>query len=197
MSQRETETPGEQLYRTLRVVTDARFHGSRRLQRHQSFSLWVISLSSILLIVLPLFGPFNIQLNITEGWLCIAQVTAAILILVVSILVNGSNFGTRAEEMHRCGRELNALRREVYLLITETENAEKLRMAQHNYDEILSRYENHSQLDYRWAQISKASDYYNIRGWHRFITGLRTLIEYSLYLILVATLLVFVIHIVA
>jgi hypothetical protein len=154
--------------------------------------MWAIALSSIFLIILPLFGPLGIDVNISRGLLNIAQVTAAMLILIVSIVVHGSKFGTRAADMHRCGLELNALRREIYLLIANEENDKKIRAAQRAYDEIMLRYDNHSQLDFRWAQITKAPDYYRVGLWHRSATVLRTAVEYSPYLLLVLAFGIFV-----
>jgi hypothetical protein len=164
------ETPVEQLYRAIRVATAARFHASRRLRLHQSLSLWAISLSSAALIILSLLEAYELEITVSSGILSLAQVTAAILVLVISLLVNGGNFGERAEKMHRCGLELNALSREVYLFLGSAQNEKRVRDAQRRYDDILSRYENHSQIDYRRAQSSKAPEYYNVGRWHKFVT---------------------------
>lgn len=193
----DLEPPVQRLHRTVQTVMHARFHGSHRLNRHQSLSMWAIAFSSIFLIVLPLLATLGLEVNISEGWLTISQVTVAILILVVSIQVNGSRFGTRAQEMYRCGRELSALKREIYHLLLNNSDEAKVRAAQRAYDDILSRYENHSYLDFRRAQISGASSYYKTGTGHRVVTDLRTAIEYSPYLLLVlgiAILAVFIIE---
>ena len=87
-----SETPGEHLLRALRVTTSARFSAGHRLKRHETFSLWSISLASLFLIGISLLRPFGIPLRYSNAIVDLSQVVASAVILVVSLLVNGSKF---------------------------------------------------------------------------------------------------------
>ena len=171
-----SETPGEHLLRALRVTTSARFSAGHRLKRHETFSLWSISFSSLFLIVISLLRPFGIPLRYSNAIVDLSQVVASAVILVVSLLVNGSKFAERAEKMHRCGLELNALTREVELALQDTTSGESVTDLQHRYDEMLSKYENHSNIDYKMAQIRRAPEYYGIHWWHKICRNIEAVL---------------------
>jgi len=106
----------------------------------------------------------------------------------VSLLVNGSKFAERAEKMHRCGLELNALTREVELALQDTTSGKSVTDLQHRYDDILAKYENHSNIDYKMAQIRRAPEYYGIRWWHKVCRNIEAFLGFSPYLILLIAL---------
>jgi SMODS and SLOG-associating 2TM effector domain family 5 len=186
------ETGAQHLFRSLRITASARFNASRRLRLHERFSLWSISLFSLGLIVFPLFKPFGIPTNYGEQVLNFVQVVAAAAILTVSILVNGSNFSERAEKMHRCALELNSLAREAELMIEEGTDKSKVIDTQRRYEEILARYENHANIDYRVAQIKKAPGFYKINWLSRLRVAVEAGAGFSPYVALIAVELMFV-----
>lgn len=186
-SMRTQETPDQHLLRSLRVTASARFNASRRLRLHEKLSLWSISFFSLVLITIPLFEPFGITTTLSNGAVNLASITSATLILIASIIVNGSSFSERAEKMHRCGLELNALAREVDLTIQNAKVSEdKIRDLHTQYDGILSRYENHSNIDFKLAQIDKAPDFYGIKWYHQILIKLESALVFSPYLLAMA-----------
>lgn len=181
------ETPAEHLLRSLLITSSARFHASRRLRLHQTVSLWAVSVFSLVLIVVPLFEPFGVAVSLRTSIVNLVNVIAATAILVISILVNASNFAERAEKMHRCALELNALAREVELRVKEKgREVSEIRDLQTRYDEILSRYENHSDIDYRVAQIKKAPEFYGITWRHRARAFFDEALSLSPYFVIMA-----------
>lgn len=193
----QAETAAQHLLRSSTITASARFNASRRLRVHQDVSLWAVSVFSVVLIVVPLLTRFGVETNLSAPTIDLLNVVAAIAILVISILVNSSNFAERAEKMHRCALELNALSREVKLRI-QAEGAEtsNLRDLQARYEEILARYENHEDIDFKVAQIKKAPEFYGIRWRHRVLVLLEAARSYALYVGLIAVALLYLIALV-
>jgi hypothetical protein len=188
------ETPAQHLLRSMTITSSARFNASRRLGLHQDVSLWAVSVFSVVLIVVPLLEPFGVEVNLNSQLVNLLNVVAAIIILVISILVNSSNFAERAEKMHRCALELNGLAREVELRIQEHgPELTSIRDLQTRYDDILARYENHTDVDFRVAQAKKAPTFYGI-GWKQRVRLLGdTARALSLYFLLIATAMIYLI----
>lgn len=178
------ESPSEHLLRSLRITTTSRFHAARRLRHHEGWSLWSISFASLFLLIVALFKPFGIRLQLNDGIVGLSQVIASSVILVVSILVNGSKFGERAEKMHSCALELNALTREVETALHSSVNSKAIDGLRAKYEAILAQHENHSDADFLRAKIRRAADYYGIRWHHRAQAFLQYYGEYSLYVAL-------------
>ncbi len=182
----QKESPAEHLLRAMTITASARFNASRRLRVHQNASLWAVSAFSLVLIIVPLLSRFGVATNFSPPTIELLNIVAAIVILMISILVNSSNFAERAEKMHRCALELNALGREVKLQIEESgSDTTNLRDLQARYEEILARYENHDDLDFRVAQANKFPEFYGIRWWHRARLKLDGARSCSAYLVLI------------
>ena len=194
---RPSETPAQHLLRSLQITSSARFNASRRLRLHQDVSLWAVSVFSVVLIVVPLLEPFGVKTNLNSQLVNLLNIVAAIIILVISILVNSSNFAERSEKMHRCALELNALARDVELRIQEAGvEATNIKDLQARYDEILTRYENHEDMDFRVAQVKKAAEFYSIKWWQRVRLFVDTLKSFSLYFVLMLVAVLYILFLV-
>jgi hypothetical protein len=186
------ETPSEHLLRSLRITTTARFHAARRLRSHEAWSLWSISFASLFLLVIPLFEPFGVKLQLATSVVGLSQVVASAVILVVSILVNGTKFGERAEKMHSCALDLNALTRSVERAIHSIATDDDIEKLRHAYEAILAKHENHSDTDFLIAQARRAPEYYNIKGYDRIRAKLQYYGGFSLYVALLFSELLFI-----
>lgn len=165
----------------------SRFNASRRLRYHERLSLWTISWSSAVLITLPLLKAFDLPLHYSYKMLDLLQMALAIIVLVYSIILHSTNFAVRAERMHDCGLELNALARKILPLIASP----PARMTQYHkmldeYHEILKGKEDHAQTDYWFTQINKFPIEYGVTPWKKILVYLRFLVGYSHYFILLA-----------
>lgn len=179
----ETETPIKNLYRRIKMTYFCRFSADRRLKKHEALSLWTISIFSIGLIVLPIARALGIQNNASQITTML-EVASAIVILVYSIIVNKSDFSHRSYQFHNCGLELNDLDRKLYKFIDREVSDEDIDSFTSTYNEILRRYENHSNLDFFSAKVNSFPDYYKLNFCHRLLLWLWYSLEYSQYFIL-------------
>ncbi|MBY0572490.1 MAG: SLATT domain-containing protein [Undibacterium sp.] len=179
------ETPVEHLLRSLQITATSRFFAAKRFRSHESWSLWAISIASLLLIFIPLFKPFGLQIYLSDGLVNVAQVLSAAIILVFSLLVNGSKYGERAEMMHSCALSINSISRRLeYHIHTNTAEVE-LAGLRTEYENLLEKHENHSDHDFLRAQIRKFSKYYNV-DWKKIAKAyIYDSFSYSAYVLLI------------
>lgn len=163
MSSEKTENPDDHLLRALRVTSTARFGAAQRLRRHETYSLWSISLCSLFVILVSILEPFGIKLTLPTNIVNLSLVAASSVILVVSIIVNGEKYGERAEKMHNCAMEINTLaaKLEESIFNKLPDKTGEIRL---DYEQILKRYENHSDIDFEHAKIRRYSTHYKV-GW--------------------------------
>jgi len=135
------------LYRKMKKAAKARFNAARRLG-HQTFLLWSTSLLSMGLIILPLLSAFDIPITQSEGMYAFVQVALALLVLVFSLILTGNRFSSRAEEMHRCGLDLNNLCHVILPDCKANLNTALFISTLAKYNNILNAYENHSGCDF-------------------------------------------------
>ena len=160
-----------------------RFSASRRLKKHEALSLWTISIFSVGLIVLPIAKALGVQTNASQ-MVTMLEVASAIVILVYSIIVNKSDFSHRSSQYHHCGLELNDLNRKLYKYKDREVSDEDVDKYTNTYNEILRRYENHSNLDFFSAKVNSFPEYYGLNLGHRILLWLWYSLEYSHYFLL-------------
>lgn len=161
-SSTQKENPVEHLLRSLQITATSRFFAAKRFRSHESWSLWAISFASLLLIFIPLFKPFGLSVYLSDGIVNVAQVLSAAVILVFSLLVNGSKYGERAEMMHSCALAINSISRRLEQHMHAGDAETVLPVLRIEYENLLEKHENHSDLDFLSAQIRKFSFYYGV-----------------------------------
>jgi hypothetical protein len=169
-----SETPDQHLLRALRITSTARFLASKRLRHHETWSLWAVTFASTVVLISSLLEPFGICPQLPKNIVAISQAIGSIVILLISMFVNGNKFGERAEKMHACAIALNALTRRVESAIHENKEPGVTDEARREYENILAQHENHNDTDFLIAKIHRASKYYGINWFDR----LRAKIEY-------------------
>lgn len=75
-----------------------------------------------------------------------------------------TNFAVRADRIHSCGMTLNALARKVHRCINEPQNAVDYDQLVTEYEEVLQRHENHSNIDYLFTKL-QMTNYYKNSWW--------------------------------
>ena len=138
-----------------------RFAANDRLKAHHNASLWTITFFSMGLIAIPLVETFGLKTNFSSNYTSFIQVVLAIVILVISVLLNMTNFSVRAEKMHQCALSVNTLARKVHRHLNDKSSAAKYEDLVKEYDNILQRIENHSRVDYLYAKKHLSSHYNN------------------------------------
>lgn len=188
----EKETPTEHLLRSLQITATSRFFAAKRFRSHESWSLWAISFASLLLIFIPLFKPFGLPVYLADGIVNVAQVLSAAVILVFSLLVNGSKYGERAEMMHSCALAINSISRRLEQHIHAGDAETELSALRTEYENLLEKYENHSDLDFLSAQTKKFSSYYHVTWKKKMQVHLLKLFSFSHYAVLVILQILFI-----
>ena len=157
----EKENHFEELYDRVHKTACCRFFAHDRLKNHHNASLWTITFFSMGLIFVPLIQTFGLETRFSSNYTNFIQVVLAIVILVISVLLNMTNFSVRADRMHQCGMVLNAFARKIHRHINEKSDANFYDGLVAEYDAVLQRFENHSPMDYLFAKNHLTSSYQN------------------------------------
>lgn len=152
----------EQLSEKIWYTKNARFVASRRMKRCEFSSIMATAMSSTYIIVINLlcFLPHLKQDRVEE--VNIFSIIFSVLALVLALAVTLLNYGSRKNNYHLCGIELDNLNQEIKLKLEQEkcENCDK----SITYDEkenFLKEYENilkihnlnHIDFDYKYAQF--------------------------------------------
>ena len=181
----------EELYDRAQKTANSRFNAHRRLTHHNNASLWTISCFSIGLIVIPLIQTFGLETRFSSEYNSFIQVVLAIVILVISIILNMTNFAVRADKIHACGMALNTFSRKVHKCTREPYESNDYDRLVNEYEGILQQYENHSNIDYLFTKM-RMTNYYKSLWWFPvYVYGLYT-IQFLPYILLLAIELVWI-----
>ena len=176
------------LYRKMKKTAKARFNCANRLATHQTYSLWSVSLFSAGLIGMTLLSALSIPTNLSLPYYNLLQIMLALLVLVLSLLLSSNKYSDRAEKMHRCALELNALCHEILPdCQTDEEKPDVYKRTLARYGNILNSYENHADLDFDFVRVALPDDYPLSAGqW--FVIKAKYVCDFWLYLLLLAAL---------
>lgn len=141
---------------TLRI----RYNAADRLTRHHKLSQWILALTSIELIIIPLLQAMQIPMRVNPQLLNAIEVSLAVLTLTYSLLLGMENYYGRAEKTLSCGKEITKLTRDVYPLLNQSHDAIKYKEMSDRYQDILDKYENHEPIDYEIYKINNPEKYY-------------------------------------
>lgn len=161
MTEKAPETAAQKKLRAVRITASARFNAAHRLRTHAAVSLLSISLCSLAVVVISMLSPFGVVLAVPQSAADLAAAAISLLILVVSLLISGRKYGERAEKMHSCAVEINAVGRKLEAAVESGDTTEIERLAD-CYEEILRANENHKDPDYRAAQIQRYATHYKV-----------------------------------
>jgi hypothetical protein len=147
------------LYRKMQKTARARFNCAHRLRNKHTFTLWSMSFFSAGLIVLSALSTYGIHLAVDGSAYSFAQFILALSILVISLLLSSGNYSDRAEKMHRCGMELNALCHSILPACKANSDQTLYERTLARYSDILAAYENHEDIDFALVKLEFPEDY--------------------------------------
>lgn len=179
----QKESHYEELYDRMIKTAACRFAANDRLRAHHNISLWTITFFSMGLIAIPLIETFHLKTNFSSNYSSFIQVVLAVVILVISILLNMASFSVRAEKMHQCGLLVSALSSKVHRHVNEKSSSVKYDDLVKEYDNILQRVENHSRVDYLYAKKNLTS-YYNNPWYFPIVARSQYLFQFLPYIAL-------------
>lgn len=172
-----------ELYGRVQKTANTRFNAHRRLIHHNNASLWTITCFSMGLIFIPLIETFGLESRFSDEYSSFIQVILAITILVISIILNMTNFSVRADRIHNCGMVLNSFARIVHRHVNDNSTPDVYDQLVKKYDEILQKHENHANIDYLFTKLRMTNYYTNPRGFSLYVRGLY-LLQFTPYIIL-------------
>lgn len=149
------------LLRTMRITTNARFEASKRLRLINTLSFLTTTLASLGLILIPLLDIAEINHFFSNITLTVFQIFLAVCVLVYSTAIATANYQVRSKEYLECGDKIKSIVNDfkVHLIDARSNNkAPDLKKYMDAYKDALVGTENHEDVDY-----SKASAAYNAK----------------------------------
>lgn len=151
----------ENLYRRSGITKESCFHAARRLDTHNSLSLWALTTLAFSLIVISLITQLysdNVFIEEYNRFLGLAMTATSILALVISLVVSKSDFALRADKFRRQAMEMNELRISFkHLIDIEDDGTNKVDLYEtksEEYANILKRNLVHDQIDFHVSSTS-------------------------------------------
>lgn len=175
----------EELYDRVQKTANSRFNAHRRLIHHNNASLWTITCFSTGLIIIPLIQTFGLQTRFSSEYINFIQVVLAIVILIISIILNMTNFAVRADKVHTCGMTLNAFARKIHKCINEPLSSDKYDEIVNEYERVLQKYENHSNVDYLFTKL-RMTNYYKNPWWFFAYVRIIYMVQFLPYILLLS-----------
>ena len=138
----------------------ARFEADKRLSIISKMSSISLSILSAYLIIAGLISVYNIHSSIKLDIINYVVTALSIILLVLSQYENSQNYNLKAKDFHNCGLELGILYNKLRAFKTmntnqsECEKRNFTMTLSEEYQRILSKYDNHSSIDYQNFKIS-------------------------------------------
>lgn len=193
MTQGTDETPNQHKLRSVRITAAARFSAAHRLRRHESVSLFSISICSLAVVVISMLEPFGVRLSVPPNAVNLCLAAVSLLILVVSLLVSGGKYGERAEKMHAGAVEINAIGRRLESAVANSNEALVSDLSE-QYENVLKIHENHKDIDYTVATIKRYPTQYKIGRFDKMVCWARLELDVLPHLIPLFLLAVFLFY---
>lgn len=172
------------IYTKMKKTAKARFNAAQRLKRHEAFLLWSTSLYSTVLGILALLPVVGLHTACSQGISVLVQVALAQLVLVFSLILYSSRFGSRSEAMQRCGLALDDLCADILPhCLSEDTDIQVYQAAVQRRANIMAVYENHVYLDFARVKLDYPEDY-NITWKTKVAVRCRYCVHFAPYLIL-------------
>lgn len=176
----------KELKRRISTTANNRFNASSRLKRHNQLALSTVILFSLGLILFSLTSTLGIPTHSSSTLLNASTIFFSVAILTISTALSMSDFSLRSERHHDCGRELNALSLELERFSNNQamRTSDEYEKYQKQYEQVLSKYENHKTIDHLFTKLSWSEQYES--KWYRPVFAYAGLFrEYIVYILLI------------
>lgn len=188
----------ENLLNKIWTTRGCRFQAHKRLNEVSNWSTWTINILTVYIIslsILALNPPSSYGFLEGKGG-AIFMICLSITILLTSVLENSKNYKLRADNMHRCAKELSFIYGEICLIrdgIVTNEVPHLLVEIDRQYQKTIDKYDdNHTYLDYNKFQAINHS-VFELSDGERFMINCKYYIKVKgIYILLiVAPLIIF------
>lgn len=143
------------------VTKGARFEASERLKKQASLSIKALSFFSAYLIIMSIMQ-FMVDLEslgIHNSIFTFITVTLSIIILTLGQVMDKADLQRRSDGFHKCALKIGKLYNQLRIEKSKSEDGsismEITERLNSKYQKILSKYENHSPLDYDYFRSKK------------------------------------------
>ena len=183
---------GEELFHVFMATKGARFNSHRRLLAKANLSNLTISLLTAYVIIINLLGLMKINgtTPLNSDFVALLTTALSILILVFSQIESSYEYKLKAEKYHECAKEIGALYYELRDIQHKKDsdiNKEPLYSnLRERYTQIISRYDNHNNIDYFRFMLQRPRDYnlkWNIKFQFLVNEYISTKLIYHLFII--------------
>lgn len=173
----------------------ARFQADKRLTTISKMSNISFSILSAYLIIAGLLAVYNFEVNNDKLKLISYFITSlSIIQLVLSQYEAGQDYKLRAKKFHDCGLELSVLYNKLRVFKTLRANPSEFEMynfckdLSHEYQMILSKYENHHSIDYDNFRLTQRGYFKELSDWDIYKLKIKYLsICYGFYSLIIVT----------
>lgn len=170
----------------------ARFEADKRLGRKFKLSNLTFSILSAYLIIASLISVYRLNENFNANLLAYVITALSIMVLVLSQYDTSQNYQLRAKEFHNCALELSILynKLRIFKTLSESNTLEETQKfcneLSSQYQEILSKYENHNSIDYLTFRITHLDYFTELSKWDVFVVKFKSFISlYGFYLTII------------
>lgn len=139
------------LLRTMRITTNARFEAAKRLKLINSICFLSTTLASLGLILIPLLDVAGHNKVFTNSSLTVFQIFLAVCVLVYSAAISTANFSVRSKEFLECGDKIKTIVNDFKLHLIDAKDLDQpplLKKYTELYTKVLIGTENHEDVDY-------------------------------------------------
>lgn len=165
--------PKDKLLYNMRVTAKSRYNASKRIDWQMKVSFFTITILSLGLIFIPLVQNAGVKLHFTTSLLNMMQIFLAVSVLVYSVMNGMAKYESRIQSLRECGDGIRDLIRE--FRSDEFTDNETLGKYSKLYNSIVTKPENHADIDYLFARLELKEDFK--------ITGLRRIWYYLRYIV--------------
>lgn len=156
---------GEELFHVFLTTKGARFNSHRRLLAKSNLSNLTIALLTGYVIIINLLGLLKVNgtTPLNSEYVAILTTALSILILVFSQIEASYEYKIKAEKYHDCSKEITSLYyelRDVQHSKSKSEHDKEIAYTtlRERYCQILSRYDNHNNIDYFRFKLQRDKD---------------------------------------
>lgn len=151
----------------------ARFQAHNRLISRNNKSVSTVAFLTAYLIIFGLIGVYQNKSNplFAENIIGFGSIAGSILVLIFSQLEGMQDYKLKAHLYHTCALEISELYNQIRIRKTLHDNkidltsiVEFCNQLEKKYTDILMKYPNHEEIDYKMFMIQKSKDYYKNIG---------------------------------
>ena len=168
----------ENLLNKIWTTRGCRFQAPKRLNEVNNWSTWTVNILTVYIISLSILSlnPPTSYSFLSGKTGSIFMICLSIAILLISVLENSKSYKLRADNMHRCAKELSSTYNEICQIrdgIITSQIPERLIEIGNKYQATIDKYDdNHTDLDYTKFQAINFS-VFNLTKYQKFIIDLK------------------------